>query len=114
MQAATTRILILVTGALCAQLARASYLLTHTNSRTMGTFTPDMCVAPELELQRMEPKNLTQYVRTPLESVRTRLVEDTKASQGHLQLASSRRSLQAVRQHFPSLHEDLIRRIEGL
>ena len=82
MQSKQASILILVAAALCAQLAGASYLLTHTNSRTMGTFTPDMCVAPELELQRMEPKNLTQYIRTPLESVRTRLMEDTKASQG--------------------------------
>ena len=74
----------------------ASYLLTHTTSRTMESFTPEMCVAPELELQRMEPKNLTQYIRTPLESVRNRLIEDIKAHQTHLQLASSRRSLQAV------------------
>ena len=82
---------------LSLQRTKASYLLTHTNSRTIESMTPDMCVAPELELQRMQPKNLTQYVRTPLESVRTRLMEDTKAAkQGHLQIASSRRSLQSV------------------
>ena len=74
---------------------RASYLLTHTNSRTMSSMTPELCVDPDLELQRMKTTNLTQYIRTPLESVRSQLAADTKG--GHLQLANSRRSLNAVR-----------------
>ena len=79
----------------CSRLCGASYLLTHTSTRPMVSYSPDLCVIPELELQRMQPANLTQHIRTPLESVRQQLAADTKG--GHLQLAASRRSLSAVR-----------------
>lgn len=78
---------------ICSRVGRASYLLTHTNIRPITSLSPDLCVHPELELQRMKPTNLTQHVRTPLESVRAQLAEDTK---GTLRLASSRRSMHAV------------------
>ena len=78
----------------CCRVGRASYLLTHTSSRTIASLTPELCVEPDLELQRMKPTNLTQYIRTPLESVRSQLAADTRG--GHLQMVKSRRSLSAV------------------